>query len=63
MYFSADKGRSRLDNNPIFFVAERSLQTSSHHSLTTRTTIVSLDFLKIRQTHVRLLITGSIVVT
>lgn len=64
MCFSADKGRSRLDNNSFFVVvvAERSLKTSSHHPLTARTTTVSLDSLQVRQTGVRLLVTGSILV-
>lgn len=64
MCFSADKGRSRLDNNSFFVVvvAERSLKTSSHHPLTARTTTVSLDSLQVRQTRVRLLVTGSILV-
>lgn len=61
IHFSADKGRFRLDNNPNF-VAERSLKTSSHHTFTTRTTIVSLDSLKIRWTHITL-VTENIPVT
>jgi len=60
--FSADKGGSRLDNSPNF-VTERSLKTSSHHPLTRRTTIVSLDSSKIRWSHVTLLGTGNILVT
>lgn len=58
--FSAGKGTSRLNNNQNS-VAEQSLKTSCHHTLTTRTD--SLDSLKKRRTHITLLVTENIPVT